>query len=115
MKPFAAAMALLGSVVSISACDLPQVQGCRAAIGVAFLDQPVSVRDRMQRISWRESRNTPTAQNGQHYGCLQIATKVHAARIARHGFTAADMKRAWPNAVVARSLFVEQGFRPWAL
>jgi hypothetical protein len=114
MKPLLAA-ALLAT--ALTACNVEDVVGndCRKAIGVAFLDQSVAVRDRMQQISWRESRWTPSATNGQHYGCVQIATNVHAARIRRHGFTKADMLRAWPNAVIARSLYVEQGFRPWAL
>lgn len=113
MKPIACALALIGSAVAVTACDIPN--DCTVATGVVFLDQSTPTRDRLNRITWRESRNTPTARNGSHYGCFQIATGVHAARIRRLGFTASDMLRALPNAIVARSLFIEQGFRPWTL
>lgn len=105
-----------GVALVFTGCDVEAhiPNDCRVALGVAFLDQPVAVRDRMQAIAHRESRWTPTARNGQHFGCVQIATNVHAARIARHGFTKTDLLRAWPNAVIARSLYLEQGFRPWA-
>lgn len=114
MRPLAATAVIALTLVGCNVEDhIPN--DCRIAIGVAFLDQPVAVRDRMQRIAWRESRWTPSATNGSHYGCLQIATNVHAARIANHGFTRNDMLRAWPNAVIARALYLEQGFRPWRM
>ena len=111
-KILLAALTLTGLV----GCKVPASfpNDCRIAIGTAFFDQPVSVRDRMQAIAHRESRWVPTARNGQHFGCLQIATNVHAARIARMGFTQQDMLKAGPNAEVARALFNESGFGPWA-
>ena len=112
MRPLLASLVALG-VVGLTGCNIA-APSCESAIGLAFIDKPPAVRTRMQRVSWRESRNVPTARNGQHVGCLQVATRVHAARIKRLGFTAADMLKAWPNAVVARSLFNESGWTPWA-
>lgn len=103
---------VLATGVAVASCEVPTT--CPAAIGVAFHDQPPTVVDRMRRIVWRESRNDPTARNGQHVGCFQIATSVHAALLARLKFTAADMARALPNALVARILYLEAGFAPWA-
>jgi hypothetical protein len=115
LKRILAALAAV-TLIPLSACDIEAVVAgdCCKAIGVAFLDQPIRVRDRMQAIAWRESRWRPTATNGQHYGCLQIATREHAARIARLGFSAGDMLRPWPNAKVARSLYDDSGLTPWA-
>lgn len=106
--------ALLMTITSLTGCnarDFPN--DCRVAIGIIFLDQPVSVRDHMQKISFRESRWQPGARNGQHAGCMQIATNVHAARIARMGFTKDDMFRAGPNIAVAKALYDESGLGPW--
>ena len=109
--------ALIGAAIAATNCTVPELgdpTSCTAATGLAFMDQPVSVRDHLNLITWRESRNQPTATNASgHVGCFQIATRVHAARIKRFGYTMADMLRAWPNAVIARSLFLESGFAPW--
>jgi len=112
MKVAAAALVLLTGIGAASSCEVPT--SCEAAIGLAFLDQPVTTRTRFQRIAYRESRNDPTAQNGQHLGCLQIATDVHASRIRAMGFAISDMLKALPNALVAKSLFMESGWSPWA-
>ena len=114
MRPLLASVVALG-VVGLTGCNVAP-PSCESAIGLAFIDKPPAVRTRMQRVSWRESRNVATAHRpgSQYYGCLQIGVRTHAARIKRLGFTAADMLRAWPNAVVARSLFNESGWSPWA-
>jgi hypothetical protein len=109
----AAATVALG----VTACDLavPVPQTCEAAIGLAFLDQPVATRVRMQRIAWRESRNNPTAKNRRSSatGCLQLL-KMHEPKARSLGYSWADMTKAWPNVRVARILFNQSGFRPWA-
>lgn len=111
-----AATAVLSTVLA-PACqpeELPQT--CEAAIGLAWLDKPVPIRVQMQRIAFRESRNIPTAVNRHSgaTGCTQLMP-MHSRLAARLGYTWADMKRAWPNARVARLLFDAAGFRPWAL
>lgn len=94
-----------------AACDVPA--SCDAAIGLAFAAEPPAVRVRMQQIAWRESHDQPDVVNASgHTGCLQLAP-IHAARAARLGFTWADMRRAWPNAVVAHDLYLDAGFTPW--
>jgi len=114
MRVTAVAAALL--LVPLAACNVEDIVGndCRKAIGVAFLDQPIAVRDRMQAISWRESRWTPGVVNSSgHTGCLQLSAKSHAARARRLGYQWSDLRRAWPNAVVAKSIFDDCGFAPW--
>lgn len=66
-----------------------------------------------RNAAWCESSMNPAARNGSHYGLLQIAVNVHAARIARLGYKPVDMLKARPNAVVARDIFTEQGTAPW--
>lgn len=116
MSKVIAATAVAVTLSTIPACDARDIPNdCRVAIDIVFADKSPAVRDRMKQIAWRESRWQPGARNGQHYGCLQIATGVHAARIRAHGFTSGDMLLAGPNVVIARSLYNEQGFRPWAM
>jgi hypothetical protein len=106
-----AVLVLVSSV--LVGCEAPS--SCEAAIGLAFINEPVSVRIRMQRIAWRESRNQPAVVNGSgHTGCLQLS-RIHAARAARLGFSWVQMRQAWPNAVVAYDLWREQGWRPWSI
>ena len=110
-----ATTAALATALAMPACDARNIPNdCRVAIDIVFADKSPAVRERFKQIAWRESRWQPSARNGQHYGCLQIATGVHAARIRRHGFTPGDMLTAGPNIVVARGLYDEQGFAPWA-
>lgn len=58
-------------------------------------------------------RWNPAATNGQHLGLFQIASNVHARRIARHGFTRAQMLTVEPNVKVAWELYSESGWGPW--
>lgn len=112
-----AAAVLALTLVPLAACNVEDhiPNDCRIAIGVAFLDQPIGVRDRMQQISYRESRWTPGVVNSSgHTGCLQLSP-IHRARAARLGYTWADMRRAYPNARVARDLYDDAGMTPWAL
>jgi hypothetical protein len=65
-------------------------------------------------VAQRESTWRPDAVNGNHRGLYQINIVVHAERIARLGYTEADMLEAYPNAVVAHDLWAEQGWDgPW--
>ena len=61
-----------------------------------------------------ESRLRPDAVNGVHRGLFQVSIRWHRARIERMGFTVDDMFSAGPNIAVARSIQLEQGWRPWA-
>ena len=102
----------------ITHADLDRgITTCEAAIGWVFIDQPVSVRDRFNRIVHRESRHNPRARNSSSSatGCTQILTYTHRRRIAAMGYTAADMLRPYPNLRVARSLWDEAGWQPWRL
>ena len=60
-----------------------------------------------------ESSLKPGAKNGQHWGILQIATKVHARRIAAMGYTPAQMLEVGPNLAVGRALYDESKWGPW--
>lgn len=60
-----------------------------------------------------ESTDNPRAQSGTHYGLLQIHLPSHEARIAKHGYTPADLLRPIPNLIVAESIWREQGAGPW--
>ncbi len=62
-----------------------------------------------------ESRLNPGAisRGGGNLGLFQINT-VHRARVQRMGFQWEQLLDARVNALVARSIFDEQGWRPWA-
>ena len=62
-----------------------------------------------------ESHLNPAAisRNGGNWGLFQI-NKVHASRVARMGFQWEDLLDARVNALVAKSIFDEQGWAPWA-
>lgn len=56
----------------------------------------------------------PTKQNGRYWGLYQVDVNLHAARIAELGYTRADMLEAYPNTVVAFTLWLDSGWHPWA-
>lgn len=70
---------------------------------------------RALRIARCESGLDPTAvsPDGANWGLLQINV-VHRARAARMGYAWAQMLDAGPNLAVARAIYDEQGFEPWA-
>jgi hypothetical protein len=71
----------------------------KAAIGVAYC----------------ESRLRPTAisPNGANVGLFQI-NAVHRGRVARMGYRWEDLLDPRVNALVAKTIFDEQGWGPWA-
>jgi hypothetical protein len=87
--------------------------GCVDAIKDWWSDQPPSVVNHMIKISWRESRWQSTARNGQHIGCVQIASRVHASRIAKLGLVSSDLFDPQVNAMIGRMLYNESGLHPW--
>jgi hypothetical protein len=62
-----------------------------------------------------ESRLQPGAisRNGANWGLFQI-NKAHRSRVAAMGYQWEDLLDARVNALVAKSIFDEQGWRPWA-
>lgn len=62
-----------------------------------------------------ESHLNPAAisRGGGNWGLFQINT-AHRSRVARMGYAWEDLLDARVNALVARSIFVEQGWSPWA-
>jgi hypothetical protein len=62
-----------------------------------------------------ESRLNPgsISRNGGNWGLFQINT-AHRQRVARMGYRWEDLLDARVNALVAKSIFDEQGWRPWA-
>jgi hypothetical protein len=62
-----------------------------------------------------ESHLNPAAisRNGGNWGLFQINT-AHRQRVARMGYRWEDLLDARVNALVAKSIFDEQGWRPWA-
>ena len=62
-----------------------------------------------------ESRLNPAAisRGGGNWGLFQI-NKIHAQRVARMGYAWEDLLDARVNSLVAKSIFDEQGWGPWA-
>jgi hypothetical protein len=52
------------------------------------------------------------SRGGGNWGLFQINT-VHRKRVAAMGYQWEDLLDARVNSLVARSIFVEQGWRPW--
>ena len=61
-----------------------------------------------------ESHLTPAAvsRNGANWGLFQINT-AHRSRVAQMGYRWQDLLDPRVNALVAKSIFDEQGWRPW--
>lgn len=67
------------------------------------------------RVARCESHLDPAAvsRGGGNWGLFQI-NRAHAGRVARMGYRWEDLLDARVNALVARSIFQESGWRPWA-
>lgn len=61
----------------------------------------------LEAIAYYESRFTPKAKNGNHYGMMQINIKVHKERLEVHGWTKEDMYSPYRNLVVAAEYLSE--------
>lgn len=61
----------------------------------------------LEAIAYKESRFTPDAVNGNHYGMMQVNVKIHADRIAKFGYVAEDMFTPYPNILVAADYLAE--------
>lgn len=55
----------------------------------------------LEAIAYRETRFTPSARNGKHYGLMQVNVKVHKERIEKYGWTETDMFDAFKCMMVA--------------
>ena len=62
---------------------------------------------KLEAIAYYESRFTPTAKNGSHYGMMQINVKVHKERLAAHEWTKEDMYIPYRNLVIAAEYLSE--------
>lgn len=85
---------------------------CRTAIDQLW---PGGLQPRAHRIMWRESRNSPTAQNRRSTaaGCFQLL-RTHAGRFAKLGFDwNHDRYDPWVNTAVAYDLYRSAGWSPW--
>jgi hypothetical protein len=56
---------------------------------------------------------TSVSRGGGNWGLFQI-NRAHAQRVANMGYRWEDLLDARVNALVAKSIFDEQGWRPWA-
>ena len=78
------------------------------------------ILDRLGFIMWRESRCTPTADNGHDHGLTQI-DEIHTRWITDLGWTFADMKDPAKNLRFAWLLYSGReangqcGWTPWSL
>ena len=61
----------------------------------------------LEAIAYYESRFTPTAKNGSHYGMMQINVKVHKERLVAHEWTKEDMYIPYRNLVIAAEYLSE--------
>lgn len=93
----------------IQLATISPVGDVEAAIHLAWGNEGT----RAVRVARCESGLRPAARNGPHAGLFQVNVRIHAARIARMGFTTAQMYEAGPNIAVAHALWAEQGWRPW--
>lgn len=99
---------------SISTSSTSRPKDCYQAIEQVW---PQSLHAWAKKIVWRESNNTPSAQNrsSSAAGCFQM-TKVHAGRFQKLGYSwANDRYDAYANTRVALDLYREAGIRPWSL
>ena len=85
-----------------------------AIIRAGFARFGPDVAEQAVRVAQCESTLNPAATNGHHAGLFQIAEPYHRARIARLGFTWAQMLEAGPNVAVAADLYGESGWQPWS-
>lgn len=58
-------------------------------------------------------RPSAVSRGGGNWGLFQI-NRVHAGRVARMGYAWEDLLDARVNSIVAKSIFDESGWRPWA-
>lgn len=85
-----------------------------AVIRAGFARFGPEVAEEAVRVAKCESGLNPRAANGQHAGLMQISRTYHAARVARLGFTWAQMFEAGPNVAVAADIYRESGgWGPW--
>ncbi len=61
----------------------------------------------LEAIAYYESRFTPDAKNGSHYGLMQINVKIHADRMKKYGWTKEDMFSPEKNIIVAADYLSE--------
>jgi hypothetical protein len=104
----------------------PQVQRIAAVQVVAVSPEPGSVEAVIAEVFGAhaqaaigvarcESHLNPGAisRNGANWGLFQI-NKAHRSRVAAMGYQWEDLLDARINALVAKSIFDEQGWGPWA-
>lgn len=61
----------------------------------------------LEAICYQESRFIPTVKNKKCYGLMQVNVKVHADRIDKYGWTAAEMFDSYKNITVAADYLAE--------
>lgn len=91
----------------------PQVTQAVGAIQQAICDAFGAACQWALRVAKCESGYNPHATNGQFRGLLQVGVRIHAARIARMGFTPDAMWEVGPNLAVAHAIYSESGPRAW--
>jgi hypothetical protein len=104
----------------------PKVQRIAAVQIVAVVPAPGSVEAVITEIFGGNARSAigvarceshlnpgAISRNGANWGLFQI-NKAHRGRVAAMGYQWEDLLDARVNALVAKSIFDEQGWRPWA-
>lgn len=61
----------------------------------------------LEAIAYYESRFTPTAKNGDHYGMMQVNVEIHKERLEQHCWTKEDMYKPYRNLVIAAEYLSE--------
>jgi hypothetical protein len=96
-------------------CYGPMGHRAGAAVNEAIrVNFPAGLWESACDTAWGESRFDPAARNRCCSGVFQIHAGAHAARLAAHGWTAADLFDPMVNATIAREVFdANGGWGPW--
>ena len=78
-----------------------EVPGCTKSLCESIGEEYNICPELLEAIAYHESRFTPKAKNGNHYGMMQVNVEVHKERLENHGWTKEDMYTPYRNLVIA--------------
>lgn len=114
----------IAAMFHTTGCTPEEIAAVKAAVEARPVDcygavariWPAELQPWARRIVWRESRDTPTAQNtsSTSAGCFQL-TRIHADLFAAVGCSWARRYNALCNTKAAWLLYQRNGAAPWVL
>lgn len=84
-----------------------EVPGCTKSLCESIGEEYNICPELLEAIAYHESRFTPKAKNGNHYGMMQVNVEVHKERLENHGWTKEDMYTPYRNLVIAAEYLAE--------